>query len=342
MKKSLCFTVLGCMVAAGPATAFEVALSGQVSRMAVLPDDAEGDEVQFQDIGWSGTRFRFIGNQDLNGGYKIGFRLEQQFQSNPSFTSAGGGQTDGGNDDFLDNRYQDIFFSGNFGKIALGKGDGASNGATEADLSGTVLSSSSNHQDNWGNYRVTAGTDTAPGITWDSIFVMNDGLSRVNRVRYDTPSYSGITAAVSLGQGGSTELGLTYKGEMAGTKFDARGFFADAADFADDAEILGFSASVLHTSGVNLTVAYADRDNGTGADQEATTVKLGYKTGIHAVAIDYGDGETGDVAADTVGLTYAVTPAKGWELFATYRMLDTDLAGAESVDLLAAGSRVRF
>ena len=138
MKKSLMYSLLGCCAVANSAEAFEVTASGQVSRMAVAPDDAEGDEVQFQDIGFSGSRFRFTGTQPL-GDFKVGFRYEIQLQSNPSFSATGGGQTDGGNDDSLDNRIQDIWFSGSFGKIALGKGDGASNGSTEADLSGTAL-----------------------------------------------------------------------------------------------------------------------------------------------------------------------------------------------------------
>ena len=340
MKKSLMYTLLGCCAVANSAEAFEVTASGQISRMAVAPDDAEGDEIQFQDIGWSGSRFRFTGTQPL-GDFKVGFRYEIQLQSNPSFSATGGGQTNGGNDDFLDNRLQDIWFSGSFGQIALGKGDGASNGATEADISGTALSSSSNHQDNWGNYLVVAGTDDTPGVTWDSIFTMNDGLSRVNRVRYDTPSFSGFSVAASFGQGGATELGVKYKGTLAGTKIDARGFFADGDDFAADAEIAGFSASAVHSSGINLTVAFADRDN-TGPDQEAFTIKLGFKTAKHAFTVDYGDGETGDTEADTFGLTYAMVPVKGWELFATVRQLDTDLAGAESVDLAAVGSRIKF
>lgn len=109
-------------------------------------------------------------------------------------------------------RKQDIFFTGGFGKITLDKGDDASNGSTEADLSGTALSLSSNHQDNWGNYRIVAGAN----------------------------------------------------------------------------------------------------------------------------------GEPGDVEADPVGLTYALTPSKGWELFVMARELDSDLAGAESVDLYALESRIKF
>ena len=71
-------------------------------------------------------------------------------------------------------------------------------------------------------------------------------------------------------------------------------------------------------------------------------MKLGYKTGIHAFTVDVGQGETGDNEADTVGVTYSITPAKGFEVFSTYRQLDSDLSGAESVDLIAFGSRVKF
>lgn len=333
--------VSGVMLAMQSAHAVEFKLSGQVSRMVVAPDDASGNEIQHQDIGWSGTRFRFTGEQDLGNGTKVGFRLEQQLQSNPSFLSDGAGQVDGGNDDFIDNRYQDIFWQGGFGKIAIGKGDGASNGATEADLSGTVLSSSSNHQDNWGNYLLTTDGEGG-GVTWDSIFTMNDGLSRVNRLRYDTPSFNGVGFAVSTGQGGSVELGAKYKATVGGANVDARVFFADAKDFAADAEIMGLSGSVLLGNGLNLTVAYSDRDNSITPDQEASTIKLGYKFGIHAMAIDYGLGETGDVEAETMGLTYSIIPVSGVEAFATVRQLDSDLNGADAIDIVAFGSRIRF
>lgn len=333
--------VSGLLMVTQSVQSVEFKASGQVSRMVVAPNDASGSEIQNQDIGWSGSRFRFTGEQELGNGTTVGFRFEQQLQSNPSFLSSGAGQTDGGNDDFIDNRLQDIFWQGGFGKIAIGKGDGASNGATEADLSGTALSSSSNHQDNWGNYLLTSD-DEGGGVTWDSIFTMNDGLSRVNRVRYDTPSFSGVGFAISAGQGGSVELGAKYAGTLVDTKIDARLFFADAKDFAADAEIMGFSASFLHNSGVNLTLAFSDRDNSVTDDQDASTVKLGYKFGPHAVTVDYGIAEVGTVEADTTGLTYSLVPVSGVEVFTTYRELGSDLVDSESIDLVAVGSRIRF
>ena len=327
----------GALALPGAATAFEAKISGQVSRMIVMPDDAEGSEIQHQDIGWSGSRFRFTGSEKMDNEMTVGFRLEIQAQSNSSSGGSGGGQVDGGDDDAIDNRYQDVYFSGNFGKISIGKGDGAANGNTEADLSGTALSSSSNHQDNWGNYRIL------PGVTWDSVFTMNDGISRVNRLRYDTPSFNGLRLAFSTDQGNATEIGIRYTGDWDGSKLDLRAFTVSGDDFLDNDDIIGFSGSLLLANGFNLTLAFSDRDDDAGvADQEATTVKLGYKTGIHAFTIDIGDGETGSNEADTSGLTYAAFVHPGVELFATVRVLDSDLTGAESVDIAAIGTRVKF
>jgi predicted porin len=323
--------------------AIEFKLSGQVSRMIVAPDDDSGDSIQHQDIGWSGSRFRFTGEENLENGLTAGFRLEQQLQSNPSFASAGANQTNGGNDDFIDNRYQDIYLKGGFGKVSIGKGDGAANGGTESDLSGTALSSSSNHQDNWGNYIIVAGENPEDNVTWDSIFTMNDGISRVNRLRYDTPSFSGASAAISFDQGDAVELALRFKTDIGGTKINSAVFYVDAADFANDAEVLGLSASFLHASGFNLTFAFSDRDNsGNTPDQEATTLKLGYKTGVHAVSVDFGVGERGNAEADTTGITYSATLGSGIESFITYRQLGADIAFAEDVQLLALGGRIRF
>lgn len=344
VKLSLVASAISSLLLAGNAQAIDVKLSGQVSRMIVAPNDASGDTIQHQDIGWSGSRFRITGEEKLDNGYTAGFRLEQQLQSNPSFGSAGAGQVNGGNDDFIDNRYQDIYVKGSFGKVSVGKGDGAANGGTEEDLSGTILSSSSNHQDNWGNYIIVAGDDPADNVTWDSIFTMNDGISRVNRLRYDTPSFGGVSFSASMDQGDAYEIAARYKGNFSGTKLQATAFYVDTQDFANDAEVLGMSASVLLSGGLNATIAYSDLDNpgNQSPDQNAGTIKLGYKIGVHAVSVDYGLGELGDTEADTVGLSYARTFGKSIEAFATYRQLDSDLFNAEAVDIVATGARIKF
>jgi len=353
------------------AQAFEVKVSGQVSRMVIIPDDAEGDEIQHVDIGWSGSRFRFTGSEEMDNGNKVGFRFEIQARSN----STANASVDGGNlgsingDDF---RYQDLYLTADWGKISFGKGDGAANGSTEVDFSGTALSSSSNHQDNWGNFKIRADTDTGTTTTpsttlfdpttglpidvvtendntvaWKEVFTMFDGLSRQNRVRYDTPNFNGFSFAGSLNQGNATELAVRYKGDLFGGKLGAAFFVATAPDISatvDGNDITGGSASLLLKSGLNFTVAISESEPDVGAETDATTFKLGYKMGKHAFAVDVGEGENGaGEEGDTTGFTWAYFPHPGVEIFATVRELDSDnIAGAESVDLVAFGSRIKF
>jgi predicted porin len=329
------------MMVPATAQAIEFKISGQVSRMVVFPDDAAGDEIQHVDIGWSGSRFRFTGSETADNGISYGFRYEIQARENSAGAHNGGQLSDTG--DNQDNRYQDLYFSGDFGKISLGKGDGAANGATEVDLSGTALSSSSNHQDNWGGYQI------APGVRWSSVFTMYDGLSRQNRVRYDTPSFSGVSIAGSLDQGNAYELALRYKGDVGDTKIGLAVFGAKSADRDEDTDgddIFGGSASVLLGMGLNLTVAYSERDfDEVGGDTaDALTGKIGYKTGMHAFSVDYGTSEnSGGQEGETIGVTYSLSPYKGVEIFGTYRELDSDkVDDSQSVDLFAVGSRIKF
>ena len=324
--------------------AFEAKLSGQVSRMIVVPDDAAGDEIQFVDIGWSGSRFRFTGSETAENGIKYGFRFEIQARENSAGAPNGGTLGDTG--DNQDNRYQDLYFSGDFGKVSFGKGDGAANGSTEVDYSGTALSSAGAAiADNFGGYQI------APGVAFKNVFRIDDALSRQNRIRYDTPDFNGFSLAGSLNQGNSTEIAARYKGDFGGNKIGGAVFFATAADKSatvDGNDITGLSASLMLSGGLNFTVAYSQNEDSVDAskDREATFFKVGYKMGMHAVSVDFGQGEgdgSGSTEGDTAGLTYAVFPHKGVEMFATVRTLDSDgVANSQSVDILAFGSRIKF
>jgi len=275
LKKSLVVTAISSSMILAPAAqasqGFEAKLSGQVSRMVVLPDDAAGDENQFVDIGWSGTRFRFTGSDTMESGMTWGFRFEIQARENSAGASNGGTLGDTG--DNQDNRYQDIYLSGDFGKISFGKGDGAANGSTEVDFSGTALASAAPLTDNWGGYEV------APGDAWKNYYTI---LSRQNRVRYDTPNFNGFSVAVGLNQGNSSEIALRYKGDVGGGQLGFAIFTATAADVdatTDGADITGGSISYLHGSGFNVTAAISDIDADgppVAGDKEATFVKVGY------------------------------------------------------------------
>jgi predicted porin len=352
-KKLLASAIASALVVGVSAQAADVEVSGQVSRVIVLPDDAKGDQLQFLDNNIAGSRFRFKASQDIGNGMKAGARLEAQFQSNKGNNHNGGTYTDStdgnlGNEDNIDLRYQDLYLSGAFGKVSLGKGDGAGNGATEVDLSGTYIVAAANGSDLYGGFLLSDSVKV--GDYYDSV----DAYSRNNRLRYDSNNFSGLSFAASYGQQEVTELAVKFAGGTS-TKYEVQAFAgtigesAEGSDNGDDR--MGLSGSVLLSNGLNATVSWSekDADQESSADRENMWLKLGYKTGKHAFTIDYGetentsDDDSVDTKAETMGVSYVFAPAKGVELFAGYREYTSDdVAESADPELITVGSRVKF
>ena len=122
---------------AAPAHAFEFKVSGQVDRAAIAADNGEDRDIGFVDNVGSNSRFRFTGAQDLDNGYNIGFAYEIGLNENPS-TSFDVNNGGGSEDDFLDNRLANVYVEGDFGRFTFGKLDGAANGSSELNYSGTM------------------------------------------------------------------------------------------------------------------------------------------------------------------------------------------------------------
>ncbi len=220
----------------------------------------------------------------------------------------------------IDPRYQDVTFAGSWGKIYVGKGDSASNSTSEVDLSGTILASNPSSADQgWGGshflianlpagisqdpnlnanqcgfttkvFDAIAGVKTknvgCSGPVASSVFSGFDGLSRTQRVRYDTPTFGGLKVSVGLNQGPIGDAAIRYSGSFGGTKVSAAVAWSNqaAADTGKgkDHQWNG-SASILHSSGLNLTVAAGTvglEAKGTD-DPQMWYVKLGYKAKIY-------------------------------------------------------------
>jgi predicted porin len=367
-KKLLASAIASALVIGVGAEAADFKASGQVNRVIVLPDDSAGDELQFLDNNLSGSRFRFMGNQDIGNGMKAGFRLEAQLQSNKSNAANGGTSTDVTNGNLSDNdadvasssssednidlRYQDIYLSGSFGKVSLGKGDGAGNGRTESDLSGTDVIAPNYSVDLYSDFLFDANTKVG------DLYGETDSYSRVNRLRYDSNNFNGFSFAVSYGQQEVSEIGLKFAGGD-DIKYHVQGFFGSQGDAStatpaattttdNSDERMGVSASVLLGNGLNFTLSYSEKDvdNAASADKENLWGKVGYKMGKHAVSVDYGETEnkgTTTREAETVGVSYVFAPAKGVELYAGYREYSTDdVTGGVDPEFYTVGSRVKF
>jgi predicted porin len=353
-KRSLSYMVVSGTVAVflllglQPVQALEVKLSGQVNRAVMWADNGEDSSILNVDNDNSSTRFRLTGSEELNDFVTVGVVWENEFQSNDS-SKVDVGQDDDGDSEFNDRKLE-AYFVVPYGKISIGQGDGAANGTSEEDLSGTSVIMYAGVNDTAGSINFRDDDDT-PIATVGSTRSNFDGLSRNDRVRYDTPSFGGATLSASFTNGDAYELAARYAAD-----FDGLGKITTAIGFANtndrsDPEYtqIGGSISWLHTSGINLTVSSGTRDiDDTSRDPVNYYGKLGYKFDIHAIAIEYGmteDLSQEDDESSNYGVAYVMKPWAGVEFYGTYRAYSLDRDNTSNIDdirQVMLGTRVKF
>jgi predicted porin len=337
------------------AQGLEVRLSGQVNRALMNVDDGHKSNAFFVDNSISSTRFRLSAAAPISPGLRAGAVFETEFQSNPS------GDVSFDEPDIaaeFAERHMDIFFEGGWGKVSLGQGDGAANGGTEVDLSGTSVAHWSGVSSIGGNFEFKTSAGAGTGVVIGDAIANQDFESRYDRLRYDSPKFGGFSVAASWGtkDGGRDvrELALWYSGDMGalGRLAGALGWSNQQADFTvapagTEDEVIGGSLSWLHGSGFNVTVAYSERE--ASADRESTFMyaKVGYKFGRHAVSLDWGNGEdlaATDVESDVIGIGYVWNPVAWAELYAAAKRHSLDAPGVDTDDInvVMVGTRLRF
>ena len=356
-------------VAQAPAPApMSVQLYGQVSRALLYADDGTQKKWVHVDNEASGTRLGATGTGQVMPGLRAGFRLEFDFQSNESQRVNFGPTNPISNfpahDDDVGGfaeRHADAWIEGAWGRLNIGQGDGAANGATESDLSGTGMANGIGVADLGGGFahRTPAGA-LIPTHSVGATINQQDFESRYDRLMYVTPNFAGFRGQASWGQNANADIkeaSLWY-----GAKLGGLGELAAALGWSEQGavapgaakdETVGGSISWLMSFGLNLTASYSKRDNPVGAgvaarDSEFTYFKVGWKFGTHAIAVDYAMGEdfvaTGDEAT-MYGVGYVWNPIRFLELYAAYKVHQLDLGtgvSAEDVKIATIGTRVRF
>ncbi len=330
---------------------------GQVNRAVMFADDGNNSEVYHVDNDNSSTRFGMTGVAKPSKDLAAGFKFEAEFEGNSSNSVSQAAQD---TDATLKKRHLDLFLkSKQYGNFYIGQGDTASNGTSEIDLSGTKVIGFSEQPKMGGNikfYDSLAGAYSANDI--GDVLLHVDGLSRRDRLRYDTPTWNGFYAAVSAAERNGQDLALRYSGKLGGAKLAAGVAYSKPGGNDNDVDNqINGSASILFGNGFNATVAAGTQDLSTPAagqdDPSFWYGKLGYiakpfKIGSTAFAIDYGQyddkAQAGD-DANTFGLM-AVQKLNDWgtEFYASYRMFSLDRAGTdmEDIDVFMAGARIKF
>ncbi len=325
MNKFMLGTGVACasLLVSLPSHSFDFNLSGQVNSAAVFGGDVEDLEVV--DNNTSGSRFRIRGKQDFGGNYNTGFRLEFQDQDNVSNTLED--RTD------TEVRVSDVFVGGPFGKIGVGKGDGATDSTFEA----------------YGLLNYLGGAES--WLLFAGVLDLNyrsiDGIGRQNRIRYDTPNFGGFRAALSANSGDTNEVSFFYKGDVAGGTLDARAGFVDR----DSGDVTSSSIAYKHGIGFGLSYSFSEDDNPL-AERETDWLMASYTIGITTVSIGTGDFDQSTITNDE-GVTTALTgtdemsilginikPTPGLEIYANY--VDFENRDGVDGDAFALGARIRF
>lgn len=333
-------------------------LSGQVNRGVLYVDDGNESEFLHVDNDNSSTRIRFVGVGRYNESISAGTVIEVQHESNSTANILIDGSSPGSSDSFTERKLELYFDHAQFGRIWLGQGDTASNGTSEVDLSKTGVIAYSGIADlaggiQFGGLAVDAAGNpinaTNPRI--NTVFSNFDGLSRDDRIRYDTPTFSGFQLSASHADSRKSDVAARFSGDVGAGLRVAAGV-AYAINGNVDSQVNG-SVSVLHDSGFNVTGAVGQQDLDVGTrDPFFWYAKLGYiwsgGIGDTAFAIDYTQAD--DVAVlDDEFTAYGAFVVQhidnlGAELYLGVRNHELDRIAQDFDDVVAVlgGARIKF
>ena len=347
-KKMMTLAVAAALAAPTVSHAVKYKLSGQINRAMTVMTDGHNSDVQFIDNNSSGTRWRMKGSEDMGGGNKVGFNWEWQVQSNKA------GAAIGAPDEALaqDLRKSEVWFSGSWGKLNFGQGDGAGNGATEHDLSDTWNVNYSGRTSFGGSvaWRTGSGGTIGGGLTHGDTFSAWDAFSRYDRIRYDTPALGPVTLAVSAGQTDKYEGAARWSQGLGGGQISGALFYGKwSGDGVENR--YGGSLAYLFSFGTNLSVNFgANEPSATGTPTAKTWYfKVGHKWGNNAVSAGYG--ESKDVIDGfkdkgfNIGFNHNLPKAKV-DLYAGYHFnqLDTPttVASVDDIQAFVLGTKLKF
>ena len=344
--------ITAALLAVPSAQAVDVGLSGQINRAAMYVDDGTTGKWFFVDNENSSTRFRFTGDNEFENSWKVGIVWEVEMQSNSS-NEVSMDESDIG-DVKLKERKLEFWVGHEYGKLWMGQGDMASNSTAEVDLSGTTVAAYSSPADIAGAFEFQ-DNGAGIGVTVGGSRSNFDGLSRQDRVRYDTPKFAGFYGSASVAGDSRWDAALRYSGDFGWAKLAAAGAYADlgtsekasATNVGKDA-IISASGSMLFDFGLNLTLAYGKRDQD-NTDPWNWFGKVGYKfLEKHAASIQYSRTKhlsAKDDEGDSFALAYVYSPWKSVEFYGTYmlHMLDRDVGDdPDDITALFFGGRVKF
>jgi hypothetical protein len=273
--------VAGGKVSAGNSKV-DVTLAGRVHRSIHYIDDGKHDQI-FQGSGISSnSEIWLTAEGKLTESVSMGAYMRWDIPKNDSSHSFGSTTGAAASTD-LDAtgtlaKYEYIYFkSASMGTLSMGAIEPAAdgtidthNGAFAGDAQAYLSATD-----------ITLNTGAFSGTEATSIIGKVDPALDTNRIRYDSPSFSGFSVGGDLEQGGGGSVALKYSGTIAGLAVGvAAGYEADGGGTS----IKGGSVKLKHSTGIHASVNYGKQnvENST-ADPEYWRVVAGYDAKMNSL-----------------------------------------------------------
>jgi hypothetical protein len=365
----------------------KVTLSGQIDRDLIFHGDGSGKvDTYFADNNVSSTRIRALGAAQINDINTVVSALEFDLRSNTSASITRESVNNNGGDTpvigpFRVRRAEIGLQSRDYGTVLFGRGSSFSDGIAELDLSGTDIAIYSFAPDSWGGLQFADSIKPFRRPSDPSVSQVFDDFDgpRDDRLRYDTPSFHGLTFGATVGQGYFWDVGARYSAEINSVKIATgvayQNFYSTRPSlnmqdgivpaYNPFSQRVAGSLTVLLPSGLNaalsggwgehLTNCCTTFAAGDIATHDATTwfAKIGYRAhlidlGTTNFSLDAGQTfnriRDGDVAT-RVGfeINQPIINA-GIELYLAYERLTLRRSGSNFMpgDFALMGSRVQF
>lgn len=338
----------------------DVSVYGQINKAIMFADNGSSSKTYFVDNSNSSSRIGLAAKVGVSEDFSVGGKFEYDFQSNAS--SKIDEDKDSVSADF-NLRHADMFFaSETYGKLSLGKGSMAADGTSEVDLSGTSLVAYSAVSDMAGGQLWYDGATTPQNgdLKIGNVFSNFDG-GREDRIRYDSPSYYGFSAAVAAATDDKYDLALRYSRDYEMAKVASAVAYQSAGNDGDVDDIFNGSVSILLNNGLNFTLAGGVQSSSESNRDDASFYggKIGYQANIFQVgttnfSLDYFRNEDvwsseaayakgGEADAWALAVVQNV-PDWGTDFYFAFRqyMYDSDAENYDDINVVMTGARLKF
>jgi len=232
---------------------------GQVNKALLFWDDGVDSDAYVVDNDYSGSRIGFTGKAAMKPGWTAGFLIELDIQDAAS-DKVSNGTLNAGTETFDDPadeiliRYSNVYIeSERLGRVTLGQGSTAADGANEVVLGNSMRNSDLQHgSDMEVRFSLTGDLST---FRLDEI-ASNLDSTRDDLIRYDSPSVYGFILSASWGDDDYADIALRFKKEWNSVRIAAAvAYQSDGTGDSNlvydrsnngDAEVLSGSISLMH------------------------------------------------------------------------------------------------